>query len=216
MPKQVPPTRLDDMRAVATSRGGRLISTDWLGANARHSWECGNGHRWEATWSSIYTNKTWCPFCAGTRVNSSHRLAAMQKMAASRDGLLLSTEWVSSDHRYEWQCKDGHLWMALWSSISTNGTWCPTCAGNTPRSIDELSDKVRKRGGVLLTTTYSGSDSTYDFECNLGHRFSNSFRRVLDRGQWCPTCTKGRISEELARTAFEQIFGEPFPKRRPK
>jgi hypothetical protein len=80
----------------------------------------------------------------------------------------------------------------------------------------ELEEVALARGGKLLSTIYINVDATYDFECSLGHKFSNSFNRVVGRGQWCPTCNKGSKSEEICRTTFEQIFGLEFPKKRPK
>jgi len=81
--------------------------------------------------------------------------------------------------------------------------------------LDELRQITEARGGRLLSTEYSNVDTKYDFECVLGHRFSNSFKKV-ESGQWCPTCNKGRISEEVSRTTFEQLFGVPFQNERPQ
>jgi len=57
--------------------------------------------------------------------------------------------------------------------------------------------------------------TTYDFECCRGHQYSNQYKHVVGRGQWCPACNKGSKSEELARVAFEHVIGMPFPKKRP-
>jgi formylmethanofuran dehydrogenase subunit E len=203
------------MQELAASRGGHLISSTWLGADSKHEWECKQGHRWEATWSSIARSKTWCPFCSGTYVDAVSRISEMQSHAKSKNGKLLAFEWIGSKTKYEWECKLGHRWSANWHSVGSLNSWCPECSGNTPRSITELEETALARGGRLLTQSYQGSDATYEFECVLGHKFSNTFRHVIDRRQWCPTCNKGRISEELSRTAFEHIFGCKFPKQRP-
>jgi formylmethanofuran dehydrogenase subunit E len=203
------------MQQLAVNRGGKLISTFWLGGNAKHEWECAQGHSWASTWYSILRGNSWCPFCAGTQVDEVARLIEMQSLANSKNGKLHSPKWVSSKFKYEWECAQGHHWTATWHSISGANSWCPLCAGNTPRSIDELKEVALARGGRVTTTEYNGVDATYEFECNLNHTFSNTFRHVIDRRQWCPTCTKGRISEELTRTAFEHVFDCKFPKQRP-
>jgi hypothetical protein len=66
-----------------------------------------------------------------------------------------------------------------------------------------------------LSQEFKNVDTTYDFKCSLGHEFSNSYNHVR-QGQWCPICSKGSKSEEMARAAFQQIFGMSFPKKRPK
>jgi len=151
------------------------------------------------------------------RIVPESRVKDMQVHAASKGGRLLSEFWINSKQKYEWECSFGHSWTATWASVGTTGTWCPICAGQTPRSIDELRKTAEERGGKLITTEYVGTEnSKYEFECSLGHRFENRFRHIVDRNQWCPICSKGSKSEEVARTHFEQIFGLPFPRVKPK
>jgi hypothetical protein len=144
-----------------------------------------------------------------------NRIEVMRALAISRGGLLISDKWISSSFKYEWKCSCGHIWNAAWSSVSTGGSWCPSCSGNLPRSLDVLLQIAEKRNGKLLSTVYTGVEGTYHFECSLGHKFSNRFTHI-EKGQWCPTCNKGSKSEEICRTTFEQIFGYEFPKVRPK
>lgn len=214
MPKKIPEDRLQHMKSVAMSRGGQLLSNDWQGGNTKYEWLCREGHTWSSTWYSI-SSGTWCGICSGAKVDTSKRLEDMRSLAVSRNGQLISPIWINSDTKYEWCCDAGHIWKATWHSISHSGSWCPTCSGNTKRTLEELKELVESRGGKLLTTTYTNVDDTYEFECNLGHNFSNRYLKVLKYGQWCPVCSKGRKSEEIARTTLEQLFKSPFPKKRP-
>lgn len=144
-----------------------------------------------------------------------NRIEEMRALAIARGGVLITEEWISSSYKYEWRCSGGHRWNATWASLFNGGTWCPSCGGRTPRSLEDLKVIVDKRNGKLLSTSYTSVDGSYDFECSLGHKFSNSFKHI-EKGQWCPTCNKGSKSEEICRTTFEQIFGYEFPKVRPK
>jgi hypothetical protein len=147
-------------------------------------------------------------------INALDRTKEMNLLARTRHGFLLSPTWVSSGTKYEWQCEFGHNWKTTWASIK-RGSWCPKCSVSAPRSIEELSAVVEARKGRLLSSEYLGVNGTYEFECNLGHKFTNQFTHVVNRGQWCPICSKGTKSEELTRTCMEQIFGTEFRRIRP-
>ncbi len=136
--------------------------------------------------------------------------------AATKNGRLLSSSINEKKDYVDWQCAAGHIWSQPLSSTLSNRSWCGLCSSNAPRNLQVLIDIATLRGGKVLSTEYVNVDSTYDFECSLGHRFSNQFKQVEKRGQWCPTCNKGSKSEEICRTTFEQLFGKTFPKYKPE
>lgn len=133
----------------------------------------------------------------------------------SKGGEILDPRPVVKNDRVMVRCKEGHEWDVTVGSLLSLHTWCPRCAGNFQRTLEELDAIVQSRGGVLKTREYRGVDGSYDFECNLGHSFTNMFKKV-EKGQWCPICSKGSKSEEIARTTLEQLFGKKFPKKKPK
>lgn len=56
----------DDLVAFAKSRGGRIVSTAYLGVAALHSWTCGREHAFEASPRLLIGGGYWCPECAPT------------------------------------------------------------------------------------------------------------------------------------------------------
>lgn len=144
------------------------------------------------------------------------KLAELSDFAISRGGALLSEQYQGSKGKLKWKCAEGHVWESSRDSVFKLGTWCPSCSGNAPKSLEDLRAVAEARGGKLLSLTYTNVEATYEFECSKGHLFSNRYSHVVNRGQWCPTCNKGSKSEELARVAFQHVFGTPFPKQRPK
>ncbi|PKM92484.1 MAG: hypothetical protein CVU81_00175, partial [Euryarchaeota archaeon HGW-Euryarchaeota-1] len=42
-------------------------------------------------------------------------------------GKCLSTKYINANTKLKWQCKEGHRWEAIPSSIK-KGSWCPVCA----------------------------------------------------------------------------------------
>lgn len=122
-----------------------------------------------------------------------------------------------------WKCEClvcGSIVSPKYATVQSRGAGCKTCRYRKIRehhvfTMKDVLDVVEKRGGKVVSTEYVNSESPMDFECSLGHRFTNRFSHIK-RGQWCPTCNKGSKSEEIARTTFEQLFDHKFPKVRPK
>ena len=123
----------------------------------------------------------------------------------------------------KWKCKClvcGSIVTPRYATVQSKGSGCKTCRYKKIREhhafkLDDVIKEVELRGGKVHSIEYRNSESPMDFECSIGHKFTNTFAHVK-RGQWCPTCNKGSKSEEIARTTFEQLFNFPFPKTRPK
>jgi hypothetical protein len=174
---------------------------------------CGN--EFSAPYRKLQSKSRRCP-CRRDAELQERRSINMQELsllAAERGGKLLTTNPLNVSEKWEFQCSKGHAWEAVGTSIKA-GTWCPKCGGSSPRNISELREIVSERGGQLLSDKYVGVDGKYVFRCNLGHEFENLFKKV-ESGQWCPTCSKGSKSEEIARTTFEYLFKVRFRKVRP-
>lgn len=56
---------IDDMRALATARGGLCLSKEYQGRRTKLTWQCHRGHIWESRPINISAG-TWCPQCAIT------------------------------------------------------------------------------------------------------------------------------------------------------
>ncbi|KKL80946.1 hypothetical protein LCGC14_1999660 [marine sediment metagenome] len=52
-----------DMKKIATERGGKCLSTEYITNKNNLKWQCLEGHLWEATPDNIKRG-TWCPICA--------------------------------------------------------------------------------------------------------------------------------------------------------
>jgi hypothetical protein len=178
--------------------------------------ECSAGHRLKLSHAEVMRKKQWCGACK-TNEKITRLKKDCDKRAASMGGKCL--EHLSGDTkksaRFRFECGQKHVWESSWASVVGQNAWCQKCRGINIYSIEDLMEIAAERGGVLLSTEYINVDTNYLWQCNLGHRWENQFKKI-QIGQWCPTCSKAGISEELARTAFEQIFSTSFPKKRPK
>lgn len=181
---------------------------------------CPRGHVFDLTLKKLKSGIR-CPLCkkqdrAYERFSRYEERCRM--IASQRGGVLVDTVAKSGSARsirFRFKCAKDHEWVTSATSVIHQTSWCPHCAGQIVITLDDLQSLAANRGGRCLSTSYTTVDDTYEWECSLGHRWSSRFSKAK-KGQWCPTCAKAGISEELCRTAFEHIFESKFPKKRPK
>jgi len=205
---------IQELQAVAKERGGLCISKKYYGNNIKHRWQCQNDHIWEATAGNVKSGK-WCSICAGVQA---HTIEAMHGLAKIKGGSCLSTFYVNRRQRLLWQCEEGHTWITQAASV-IEGKWCPVC-GIIKRSdslradIKEIKAIAQERGGKCLSQKYERSNEKLLWQCFLGHQWEAVLSSIKNGG-WCPECSAG-IGERICRIFMEQLFGEEFPKSRPR
>jgi hypothetical protein len=207
---------IEDMNALASKRGGKLITSCIPNSATKIEWECAAGHRWFATPTDVKRGR-WCPKCKYDQVSARFKgsLQNMQDIAKDRGGLCLSNLYRDSQQKLLWQCRDGHKWEAIPQAI-TRGQWCPQCAGSLPLTLEVAQKVARDKGGKCLSTSYRNNSTSMLWECELGHQWEATVNNVthLTHPTWCPECSTG-ISERLCRKILDFKLGQPFPKARP-
>jgi hypothetical protein len=63
---------IDDMRILASQKGGKCLSTEYKGVSVELVWECQYEHTWKAKPQGLIYGNTWCPVCARVRINRSN------------------------------------------------------------------------------------------------------------------------------------------------
>ena len=183
---------LEDMRAVATQRGGQCLSTEYVNTKTPLSWQCANGHRWKATPKAVLRGD-WCPICAKhtRRDGQTLTLDDMHAIARKRGGTCLSEHYVNNQTPLRWQCKYGHIWEATPSNVK-RGTWCPVCARNRPVStrpgrLEDMQTLARQRGGQCLSLVYINNKTKLRWQCAKDHIWDATPQQITS-GSWCPIC----------------------------
>ena len=178
---------IEEMQALAAKKGGKCLSTQYIGVFTKLKWQCAEGHTWMAIPDSIKNCGTWCPSCAGTTISS---IEEMQALAAKKGGKCLSTQYINTNTKLKWQCARGHTFMAIPVSVKNQGTWCPSCAGNARSSIEEMQALAAKKGGKCLSTQYINSKTKLKWQCAEGHIWEARPNDIKHGGTWCPECNK--------------------------
>ena len=207
-----------DLRRIARSRGGILLSTEYVNCNEPLQWRCGAGHVWAAAAKSVkasgFKKGSWCPLCPRRNKGRAFRLSIeeMQQIARTRGGACVSKVYFNSNTHLIWRCSEGHEWEAKPSCVKY-GTWCPVCAGAQKLTLEDLSKLAAERGGKLLSKEYVDSKTDLTWQCSLGHQWQAAASRVK-YGTWCPVCggTSALSIEEMRELALSR-GGECLSKR---
>jgi hypothetical protein len=121
---------LQELKNLAVSRGGMLLSKRYQNARSHLRWQCAKGHEWKAVPDNV-KHGHWCPVCAGSFPLN---IGQMRKAAHDFGGNCLSKKYINVDTHLRWRCSEGHEWDAKPYHVLT-GHWCPTCASGISERI---------------------------------------------------------------------------------
>jgi hypothetical protein len=202
----VRPGTLEQMKAIAESRGGSCLAVHYRNTATKLEWRCSVGHEWRATPLQVKKGH-WCPFCARVAPLT---LPILQRIAAQKGGRCQSLAYVNSSHLVRWKCAIGHEWLARAHSIRA-GNWCPVCAHNQRLKLEEMRQIARDRGGRCLSTSYTNGSMPLLWVCRHGHHWKACAANVKGgrrrKGSWCRECYNGqrRFHEKLSITAMRDL-----------
>jgi len=214
------PHKIDEMREIANSRGGKCLSNKYVNSATKLTWKCSKGHVWDATPNSIKRG-SWCSICIG---NKPLTIKEMQEIAKSRQGECLSNKYVNSSTHLRWRCSEGHEWNAVPSSIKS-GTWCPNCAktirvDKQKGTIEKMRILAKRNHGKCLSNTYVDSKTKLKWRCSEGHEWESTPGHIK-QGQWCPVCANRvpltiGLMQEMARIKGGECLSEKYIDNRTK
>jgi len=193
---------IEDMRRLAKQKGGECLSSRFLGTKKKLRWRCAEGHVWKAVAGSIQ-HGTWCPVCARRGMNRKYTISDFQRLARRRGGQCLSADYATVNDKLRWQCKRGHEWEAVPSSIQL-GTWCPMCAGRG-KTIADMYALAKQHGGKCLSKRYTLASEKLKWQCERGHQWK-AVPYTVRSGMWCPFCggTRKKTIAQMKALARER------------
>ena len=194
---------IQDMQKMAGSHGGRCLSTVYVNGTTKLLWRCSIGHEWETLPSGIQQGN-WCPACVGKKRKT---IEDMRNLAKSLYGECLSEVYVSNHAKLLWRCAQGHEWQAIPSNVQQRH-WCPICAGNQPKTIQDMQKMAGSHGGRCLSTVYVNGTTKLLWRCSRGHEWE-TLPSGIQQGNWCPACVgKKRKTIEDMRLLAESRGGK--------
>jgi hypothetical protein len=186
---------IDNMKALAMSRGGECLSTKYVNKNTKLKWRCTEGHVWMARPQNIKPGG-WCPQCVR---KPKHTIEALQMLAKSLGGRCLSLKYLGYRIKLKWQCGEGHLWQATPFSL-LQGRWCYKCgvkmaAEKRKNDIGIYKKLAEIRDGRLLSDEYINKNTKLKWQCKKGHEWM-AIPHNIKNGSWCPYCA-GKIKQTI-------------------
>jgi len=117
-------------------------------------------------------------------------LQQMKKIAESRDGVCLSSEYIDSQTDMTWKCNVcNHIWEAIPNSIK-RGSWCPECYRRSRcLTIEEMRELAASYGGQCLSDHYENGRTPLEWKCAQGHIWKARSHKVKS-GSWCNICVQ--------------------------
>jgi hypothetical protein len=146
---------LNELKALAAERGGRVLSKSYLGTRIKLKFRCASGHEWEALPDTLLKKRNWCRACSMNWLPRSEQLEALKAIARSQGGEVLSHEYVSCRTKVQVSCAKGHAWSASPSKLK-QGRWCPVCHYDRLRTyrdrkrLDIKAGRSKAGGPVLM------------------------------------------------------------------
>lgn len=197
---------ISECQSIAQKQGGKCLSSIYKSTDTKLKWECIEGHQWVATLNNVKNNRSWCPTCAGKQ---KHTIESCQEIASSKNGTCLSQKYVGLFSKLRWECSERHQWLASFNNILSKKSWCPTCAGSTPRTLAEAHEVASIKGGRCLSTKIKNSKTPLLWECSKGHQWKTALAHILNQNSWCPKC-----NIELKKQKQLRLYGVEYPMHR--
>ncbi|NVM52853.1 MAG: zinc-ribbon domain-containing protein [Candidatus Helarchaeota archaeon] len=195
---------IKEMQEIARYRGGKCLSTEYINSRTKLEWRCKKGHKWEARPDTI-KHGHWCPECGSEKLT----IKEMQEIAKRNGGKCLSTEYINSHTKLDWQCIERHEWKATPANIKS-GKWCPKCANKRKGiyhklTIEEMQEIARQSGGKCISPQYFNVETNLEWQCKEGHQWKARPDHIKE-GSWCPKCAnlKKLTIEEMQEIAKQR------------
>jgi hypothetical protein len=195
---------------LAESKGGKFLSEKYSNNRVKYLWQCSNGHEWNMAFRNAKSGQ-WCPKCSIKKRSEKNRpsIEECHKIAKTKKGFCLSTQYFYSKTKYEWMCKEGHKWKASYDKIK-QGRWCPKCATlNRSGNLNDCIALAKERGGKCLSTEYKNNYTKLLWECKEGHKWYSKYRNIQS-GSWCPKCSLKHVGSVM-KDIFLKKYGVANP-----
>lgn len=172
---------LTELQLIATDRGGRCLSDEYVNQRTPLEFQCAAGHKWSAQPSNVYHRGSWCPHCNG---NAPYTLEDVQAVARQSGAECLSVEYTGFHKTLDFRCSAGHEFSRRVAPVMANGVFCAECQKLTLEEFQILCDSIHY---TLLSDTYVNSRTHIHVLCSKGHSW-HVHPRKLKQGQRCPDC----------------------------
>jgi hypothetical protein len=185
---------------LAAQADGWDPTTTISGSHKTFDWKCIHGHKWHASLTNRTSRGSGCPICANKKVlvGFNDLATTHPELAAQADGWDPTTVTFSSAFKRLWKCKIGHTWICTVDGRRKGLSGCPICANQQVLpGFNDLAtthpELAAQADGWDPTTVIAGSSKTFDWKCQLAHKWKASLTNRTSRGSGCPICANQQL-----------------------
>jgi hypothetical protein len=113
---------ISELSEIANAKGGKCLSSVYLGHVVPLKWECKEGHVWEARPNDIKRGH-WCGICAGKKID----IDTINKRMKSFGILCTSDTYYNEKGLLNWRCSYGHVFKDSWARVTKRSNKCLKC-----------------------------------------------------------------------------------------
>lgn len=179
----------DQLKNFIESKGGILLSEQYIHSKKKVNVKCSKGHEWNATPSHLKSG-SWCPYCNKRSRDKEYLLNNIKKLIQSKGGIFISGDYQTLDKsKIKIRCINNHIWETSAKSIKI-GNWCPHCSSRVKdkaHHFNKIKEIVESKGGSVLTEEYTTSRTKITIRCKYNHEWEVK-PYLIKRGTWCPVC----------------------------
>lgn len=177
---------LEELSLIAISKGGRLLSTEYINSHTKYKFIDEEGNEFEAIGYSVKQGR-WSPYTAQKRKAISltkYTIDDLKAFAETKGGKCLSTEYIKDRTKYLWEDSSGRQFTMTWASVLNDKYWSPhekaekLAKLRTKYSIEQLKEFAISKGGQCLSDTYTKLTDNYEWIDRNGVRFTRTWAGV--------------------------------------
>jgi hypothetical protein len=103
-------------KKIAKKHKGKCLSNIYLNSYTNLLWQCNKKHKWRANLNSIKNKNTWCPYCAGRKLNKSVIVEIVRK----KGGKCYLDKYINYKQTILCECNKKHKWKAKIKNFRDN------------------------------------------------------------------------------------------------
>jgi very-short-patch-repair endonuclease len=194
---------LNIAKNIAERKGGKCLSTIYVGCHEPLSFCCNLNHYWNTSLSNL-KHGNWCPECflASRRLDG---LKIANNIAQERNGKCLSDIYISVNSPLKWLCCIcEYTWQASLYHIR-DGEWCPNCAGHRKYTIEDYKQLAKEKDGYCLSESCGDQTFPLVWKCSQNHIWIVAPKGILYNNTWCPQCAYHK-NQTLLGYVLSQLF----------
>lgn len=131
-----------DLQQHALKKEGECLSTEYVGFKKKYKWKCSNNHIFSIPFRP--DSDIWCRKCYDENRGTKYNIEDLKEHALKKEGKCLSTEYVNYNTKYEWKCKEGHIFEQQWGTTICQKSWCPYCSTQHSKAEQKILEWVQQ------------------------------------------------------------------------